>query len=245
MRAEERVPRDDAAFGVVTKYWDNIRACIEIKTLPDELETAGVSWKYYGRPDQWQNAMQAVRHIRFGPLWNKVVDPANFLTDIQHRKLPAVSWLIPPEGLNDHPGNNVSVCAGENWTVQQVNAVMQSPYWKNTVIVVVWDDFGGFYDHLAPPHYDIMGLGPRTPALIISPYTRQGSNPDGGYVDHTDYEFSSVLKFIEDLHGLKPLTDRDGKADPLSGALDFSAPPRLDPVVYPYRSDCPYYTQPS
>jgi phospholipase C len=244
MRAEERVPRDDTAFGTVTRYWENIRICFDIHTLPDELEKNGVSWKYYGRPDQWQNAMQAVRHIRFGPMWNKVEDPANFLTDINKHKMPAVSWLIPPEGLNEHPGNGVSVCAGENWTVQQVNAVMQSEYWKSTVIVVVWDDFGGFYDHLPPPHYDIMGLGPRTPALIISPYTRQGSNPEGGFIDHTDYEFSSVLRFIEDLHGLKPLTGRDARANPLAGALDFTKPPRLDQQVFPYRSDCPYYTQP-
>src|SRR5439155_25919650 len=183
------------------------------------------------------------RHIRFGPLWKKVVEPDTFLSDVKHNKLPAVSWLIPPEGLNEHPGNGVSVCAGENWTVQQINAVMQSKYWKSTVIVVVWDDFGGFYDHLAPPHYDIMGLGPRTPALIISPYTRQGSNPEGGFIDHTVYEFSSVLKFIEDLHHLPSLTARDRTADPLSGALDFTKPPRLDPLVFPYRSDCPYYTQ--
>ena len=93
---------------------------------------------------------------------------------------------------------------------------------------MVWDDFGGFYDHVKPPHYDIMGLGPRTPALIMSPYTRAGDNRDGGSIDSTVYEFSSVLKFIEDLHGLKPLTDRDAQASPLAGAFDFSQPPRLD-----------------
>jgi phospholipase C len=245
MTDEEKVPRDPQAFGQVTRYWHNVRLCFDIKTLPDELEAAGVSWKYYGHPDQWQNAMQAIHHIRYGPMWNKVVEPDTFLSDVKHGNLPAVSWLIPPEGVNEHPGNGVSVCAGENWTVQQINAVMQSKYWASTLIVVVWDDFGGFYDHLAPPHYDIMGLGPRTPALIISPWTRRGSNPDGGYIDHTDYEFSSVLRFIEDLHGLKPMTERDARANPLSGALDFTHPPHLERVIYPYRSDCPYYTQPS
>jgi phospholipase C len=81
---------------------------------------------------------------------------------------------------------------------------------------------------VAPPHYDIMGLGPRAPALIISPYTRSGDNPDGGSIDSTIYEFSSVLRFIEELHGLKPLTDRDAQASPLAGAFDFSDPPNLD-----------------
>jgi phospholipase C len=134
------------------------------------------------------------------------------------------------------------VCAGENWVVEQVNAVMESPYWKSTAIVIVWDDFGGFYDHVVPPHYDIMGLGPRTPALIISPWTRRGENPEGGYIDSTTYEFSSVLAFIEDVFGLPWLTKRDGRADPLSGAFDFEAEPRLEPLILDYRDDCPYGT---
>jgi phospholipase C len=245
MADEDKVPRDPEAFGRVTKYWENRRACIEIDTLPDELEKAGVSWKYYARPDQWQNAMQAVKHIRFGPLWKKVVDPDTFITDVNKHNLPAVSWLIPPEGLNEHPGNGVSVCAGENWSVQHINAIMRSEYWKSSLIVLVWDDFGGFYDHLPPPHYDIMGLGPRTPALIISPWTRQGDNPARGYVDSTDYEFSSVLRFIEDRWNLATLTDRDARANPLTGALDFTEPPRLQPLIKPYRKDCPYNTNPT
>jgi phospholipase C len=83
-----------------------------------------------------------------------------------------------------------------------------------------------------------MGLGPRTPALIISPYTRTGDNPDGGYIDSTVYEFSSVLRFIEDLHGLDPMTDRDAQADPLSGAFDFTAPPNTKKLILKPR-DCP------
>jgi phospholipase C len=130
------------------------------------------------------------------------------------------------------------VCIGENWTVQYVNAVMRSESWPTTAIVIVWDDFGGFYDHVPPPHYDIMGLGPRTPALVISPYTRRGDNPDGGSIDSTVYEFSSVLRFIEELHGLKPMTDRDAQADPLSGAFDFTKGPRLEKLILKQR-DCP------
>jgi phospholipase C len=90
-----------------------------------------------------------------------------------------------------------------------------------------------------------MGLGPRTPALIISPWTRQGDNPAGGYVDSTDYEFSSVLRFIEDRWNLATLTDRDARAAPLTGALDFTKPPRLQPLIKPYRKDCPYNTNPT
>ncbi len=236
----------------ISAYWEQTRTCVPIKSLPDELQAAGIDWKYYSEKDHWMNALQAIRHDRFTPaIWSKVQDPANFLSDIKNGDLPEVSWLIPPESYNEHPGDSdpnspsyspISVCAGENWTVNQINAVMNSDYWASTAIVVVWDDFGGFYDPVKPPHYDVMGLGPRTPALIISPYTRAGDNPEGGYVDHTDYEFSSVLKFIEDLHGLKSLTDRDAQADPLSGAFDFTKPPRMDKLVLPLRQDCPYGT---
>ena len=148
---------------------------------------------------------------------------------------------MPPEGLNEHPGLGVSVCDGENWTVQQVNALMESRAWKSTALVIVWDDFGGFYDHVPPPHLDTMGLGPRTPALILSPWTVRGSSRDGGSIDSTTYEFSSVLRFIELLHGLKPLTDRDADADPLTGAFDFTQRPHPKPFVLPYRTDCPNY----
>ena len=123
--------------------------------------------------------------------------------------------------------------------MQQVNALQHSDYWKSTVLVIVWDDFGGFYDPVVPPHYDIMGLGPRTPALVISPYTKQGNNPRGGYVDHTVYEFASVLRFIEDMFDLPPMTARDKRADPLIGALDFDHPD-FKPLILPYRQNCPY-----
>jgi phospholipase C len=223
----------------IAAYWESTRTCINMKVLPDKLERNGISWKYYANADSWMNALQAVRHVRFGPLWEKVQPPETFLEDLEAGDLPAVSWLIPPEGSpNEHPGTGNNICLGQNWTVEYLNAVMQSEYWASTAIVMVWDDFGGFYDHVEPPHYDVMGLGPRTPALIISPWTKPGGNPDGGSIDSTVYEFSSVLRFIEDLHGLKPMTDRDEQADPLSGAFDFSQEPRLDPLIIEPR-DCP------
>ncbi len=120
--------------------------------------------------------------------------------------------------------------------------IMKSEYWPSTAIVVVWDDFGGFYDHVPPPHVDVFGFGLRTPALIISPWTRRGDNPNGGSIDSTTYEFSSVLAFIERLHELKPLTDRDAAADPLSGAFDFTQEPNLKKLVLPLRQECPYGT---
>jgi phospholipase C len=225
----------------IASYWNpKQRLCFNIKTLPDELTKAGVSWKYYSYDDDIMNAMQAIKHIRYGPEWSKVVPPDRFITNLDKGALPAVSWVNPPESFNEHPGAGVSVCAGENWTVEYVNAIMHSPYWRSTAIVVVWDDFGGFYDHVPPPHFDVLGLGPRAPALIISPWTRRGSSPNGGYVDHTTYEFSSVLRLIEDMFHLPAMTQRDKQADPLLGAFDFNAKPHLKKLVLPYRTDCPY-----
>src|ERR671914_108203 len=109
---------------------------------------------------------------------------------------------------------------------------------------LIWDDFGGFYDHVNPPQYDIFGLGPRTPALILSPYTREGDNPLGGAIDSHTYEFASVLRFIEEVFGLGSLTHRDAQADPLTGAFDFSSPPDMRRLILPLRKDCPYGTTP-
>jgi len=229
MGLEDHFLDDPANLFKIAGYWVRTPTCINIKVLPDELQKAHVSWKYYADTDQWMNALQAIRHVRFSSMWNKVQPPETILSDLQNDQLPDVSWLIPPEGNpNEHPGGGVNICEGENWTVDYLNAIFHSDAWSSTAIVIVWDDFGGFYDHVVPPHYDIMGLGPRTPALIISPYTVAGSNPDGGSIDSTVYEFSSVLRFIEELHGLPAMTDRDAQASPLAGAFDFSQPPNRD-----------------
>jgi phospholipase C len=241
MEIEQRPLGDQPELMVeIRRFWETVRTCLDIRTLPDELEDAGISWAYYSDTNRWQNALQAIRHIRRGPMWRKVQRPNRFLVDVKRERLPHVSWLVPPEPFNEHPGSGKSVCAGENWTVQQVNAVMRSTYWRNAVIIIVWDDFGGFYDHVPPPHYDIMGLGPRTPALIISPWSRPGNNRNGGSIDHTTYEFSSVLAFIEDMFGLPPLSARDAMADPLTGAFEFDGDPRLKRLILPYRDGCPY-----
>lgn len=241
MDLEDRIAVNGDDTYALAEYWGSLRLCFDIPVLPDQLEDAGISWKYYANENAWMNALQMIRHVRFGSMWNKVVPPDEFVPDVRRGDLPAVSWVIPPESFNEHPGGGKSVCGGENWTVNLVNSIMRSEFWRSTVIVVVWDDYGGFYDPVPPPHVDHMGLGPRTPALIISPYARRGDGPDGGHVDHTVYEFSSVLRLIELVFGLDPMTERDANADPLSGAFDFEHP-RFKKLVRPLRSDCPYGT---
>ena len=222
-------------------FWGRIRLCFDIPILPDQLEGAGVSWKYYANENAWMNALQMIEHVRYGPMWQNVRPPSEFVRDVRDGEMPAVSWIVPDESYNEHPGEGKSTCAGENWTVHQINTIMQSEYWRSTAIVVVWDDFGGFYDHVPPPQVDIMGLGPRTPALIISPYTRRGESVGGGHVDSNVYEFSSVLALMERVFDLEPMTERDAAADPLSGAFDFENP-RFKKLILPLRDDCPYGT---
>ena len=216
-RLERRVDLDGVAA-----YWERVAACFDFEVLPDQLTKKGISWRYYADEGSWMNALLAIRHMRFSDHWGKdIVPEERFIEDIERGRLRKVSWVVPGPGVNEHPGGP-SVCVGENWTVQHVNAIMRSKFWKSTAIFITWDDFGGFFDHLPPPQYDVMGLGPRVPMLIISPWTKQG------YVDDTVYEFSSVLKFIEKVHGLKCMTPRDCAADDMSSAFDLttSALPR-------------------
>jgi phospholipase C len=210
MRAEEApdVPE-------VESYWQEVEPCFDFKVLPDLLEEAGISWRYYGNAG-FYSALLAIRHIRFSEHWGTdVVREDRFMQDIRANRLREVSWVLPGVGYDEHPGATHSVCKGENWTVRHLNALMKSPMWGSTAVIIVWDDFGGFYDHVPPPHLDVMGLGPRVPLLIISPWAKRG------FVDDTTYEFSSVLKFIETLHGLEPLTDRDRQADDMMDAFDL------------------------
>jgi phospholipase C len=120
--------------------------------------------------------------------------------------------------MSEHPP--ASVCMGENWTVEQLNAVMSGPDWDSTVVFLTWDDFGGFYDHVAPPVVDNFGFRPRVPLLIISPWAKRG------HITHTTLEFSSVLKFIEERFDLDPLTERDQDANDLIDSFDFDHRPR-------------------
>ena len=201
--------------------------CFNFRTLADNLEVAGLTWKYYapqkGESGYIWSALDAIQHIRLTPLWEeRVVPTSQFASDALNSRLPAVSWLVVGSGMSEHPP--ASVCAGEDWTVQQLNAVMQSPDWNSTAVFLTWDDFGGFYDHVPPPKVDNFGFGPRVPFLIISPYSKPG------YISHTQYEFSSVLKFIEIRFGLPPLSDRDTLANDILDSFDFNQLP-LSPLI--------------
>jgi phospholipase C len=240
----------DAAVQTTVEVMDangnisNVFPCFEFQTVADRLESAGIPWKFYapvaGQIGYIWSVLNAIGHIRNGPLWSsRVVPYGQFLTDAAAGSLPAVSWLIPDFPVSDHPSRpglpggpaTISECEGENWTVQNINAIMQGPDWPTTAIMLVWDDFGGFYDHVPPPAVDYYGLGIRVPFIVISPYVKEG------IVSHTVYENASVLQFIETRFGLKALTNRDVVANSLLDMFDFSQPP-APPLILPLRS-CP------
>lgn len=164
---------------------------------------------------------------------------ANLFTALKNGTLPAVSWIIPSGKYSEHP--TASIQDGQTYVTGIINAVMQSPDWNSTAIFLSWDDWGGFYDHVAPPVVDANGFGLRVPALVISPYARQG------YIDHQVLSHDAYLKLIEDvfLNGIRLNPQTDGRPDSrpsvreemtilgnLLDDFDFSQPP-LPPVILP------------
>ena len=218
----------DAPAGVTVTTMDadgelkDRRPCFDFPTVADSLNATGLSWKYYAAPAgergyAW-SAFDAIEHIRRSAQWHtNVVTPDQFLADATANALPNVAWITTETALSEHPPNDI--CSGENLTVEFINAVMNSPDWDSTVIFVLWDDFGGWYDHVQPPVVDQLGLGPRVPMLIISPWTK------AGYIEHRTLEFSSVVRFIEQVYRLPFLTHRDADSADLWDAFDFSQAP--------------------
>jgi phospholipase C len=214
--------------------------CFDFSTMGDLLDAHGISWKYYapapGADGYVWSSYDAVKHIRNGIDWAAHVVPyTNFATDAAAGNLPAVSWLVEPHNVSDHPP--AGICEGENWTVQQINAVMKNAaLWSTTAIILTWDDFGGFYDHVAPPKgpNGQIEYGFRVPGIVISPYSQPG------FIDHTMYSYPSMLKFIEITFGLPPIgtgTGLDASANDLGNTQNYVQTP-LPPLVLSTRT-CP------
>jgi len=207
---------------------------VNFPVIMDELDSRGITWKYYSgfaphlnftvfNP---MNPLPAFESFRTNAsrLQNLAPNKA-FQNDVRNGTLPNVTWVMPL-GSQDEEGGRYSVTAGEQYVVSTINTVMQSKYWNSTAIFVTWDDWGGWYDHVAPPQVDSFGLGFRVPCLVISPYAKQA------FVDHTQTDFTSILKFIETVYSLPPLTSRDAAASSMQEAFDFSQAPRT-PLVLP------------
>jgi phospholipase C len=216
-------------------------------TLRDLFDAASpaISWKYYApalgdRGGIW-SAFDVIYPVRYGPEWTaNVISPqATILTDISGGNLAQMSWVVPDNEDSDHPGSGSD--DGPSWVASIVNAIGESQYWNSTAIIVVWDDWGGFYDPVVPlcasgsPCRDNQG-GPgfRVPMLVIAPYSTVGQGSKGGYISNEAYSFGSTIRFIEDTFGLGRLGTTDETTNsigPESGSqggdmLDYNQSPR-------------------
>lgn len=198
-------------------------------TIGDRLSEKNIRWAWYA--GGWNNAVAGhadttfqYHHQPFAYYHNygpgskaraeHLKDGADLLSDIQQGKLPEVAFYKPIGALNAHPGYT-DVLSGEQHVADLVAKIEQSPAWKDSVIIVTYDEYGGFWDHVPPPRVDDFGPGTRVPTLVISPFAKRG------FVDHTPYDTTSILKLIELRFGLKPLGPRDEAAAGLLNAFEF------------------------
>jgi phospholipase C len=214
--------------------------CFTYPTLRDLLDARKVSWLYFTNTSLayvW-NAFDAIKAVRYGPEWaqNIVIPQTSIFQTISNGQLPAVSWVIPDAVDSDHPSYHSDT--GPSWVADIVNAIGQSSYWPSTAIIVLWDDWGGEYDNVPPPQLDGQGLGMRVPMLLLSAYARETSASQPGYVSHTQYEFGSIVKFIEDNWSLGRLYQTDMRANSILDCFDFTQSPRtFTPIATKYRKE--------
>ena len=224
----------------------------------------GVSWAYYvfkgTEPDCDDDAAMSCAPVGQSAQTPGIWNPLPYFTDVQQDdqlaniqslsdffsaakagSLPAVSWIVPNGTVSEHPPGLIT--AGQTYVTGLINTIMESPDWDSTAIFLAWDDWGGFYDHVAPPHVDENGYGLRVPGLVISPYARRG------LIDHQTLSFDAYVKFIEDdfMDGQRLDPQTDGRPDPrpdvredepelgdLTADFDFNQAP-LPPLLLPLR----------
>jgi phospholipase C len=216
----------------------------DILTIFDRLEEAGISWKFYvqnydpsinyrtseqisgNRASQviWVPVLNMARFLDDPELSSHIVDLSEYFTDLENGTLPAVAY-IAPSGASEHPPG--SIRSGQKFVKSLIQALMRSSAWESSAFMVMYDDWGGWYDHVVPPQVDEFGYGMRVPAFMVSAYAKRG------HIESTALDFTSVMKFIEANWDIEPLAERDANANNFLTAFDFSAPPR-EPVFIPF-----------
>ena len=205
--------------------------CFDRDSILQKMDDRYVSWHYYQEfkgSGEW-HAPDAIEAIRNGPSYANVKWPSSsVLDDIKYGRLAEVSFVTPSGLESDHSGRNNG--SGPSWVASIVNAIGEnSSYWNSTAIIVTWDDWGGWYDHVPPKIFNSYELGFRVPMIVVSPYAKPN------YVSHVPYEFGSILKFIEETFGVASLGTTDTRANDLSDCFNFSAVPRaFRPIAAKY-----------
>jgi phospholipase C len=212
--------------------------CKDFQTIFDSLATAGHSWRYYTNSTQgFWSVPENIQHLYGSP--NIVIPSTQFLSDVANNNLADVTYVAPKSGAySDHPGMAKTWCYGPDWVAQVVNAVGQSPYWKNTAVVLYWDDWGGWFDHVVPPagplNPDPFEYGFRVPLIVISPYAKVGT------IDHTARTYVSTLRLIEETFKVPSLGTTDKyEPDGLDSMFDFAQKPiKYAPINPPTGTNC-------
>jgi phospholipase C len=206
----------------------------ETKPLPPGVSRdVGINDQFYPDPKRFWiwNPLPGFKAVRDNPAdMARLVPLGQYFEDLKRGTLPQVAWIVPDTEDSEHPPEPIA--QGMWYVTRLINALMQSRYWKDSAIVLTWDDYGGFYDHVEPPFVDAYGYGPRVPTIVISPYAKPG------YISHETYDFTSVLKFIEERWGQTYLTARDHYALDLRDCFDFNQAPN-PPLVIPIPAHVP------
>ena len=196
--------------------WACPTTCYDLPTIGEELTHRRISWKSYG--DELYNPFRSINRYANDHAHN--VEVSQLFDDIDSGSLPAVAWIRPSFPDSEHPGYDIH--RGEQWTVSVIDAIMRSRVWQSTAILVTWDDAGNVTDHVTPPIVlgspagTVLRYGERVPLLVISAFTKAGT------VSHVVLSHVSLLKFIEDVFRLRPLTFRDRSANGLDGFFDLT-----------------------
>jgi phospholipase C len=216
----------------------------DVPTIFDRLEERGISWKFYvqnydpqityrtlseysgNRTSQviWVPLLNIDRFIDDPNLSSHIVELSEYFVDLENGTLPAVAYIVP-SGASEHPPG--SLRSGQKFVKSLIQGLMRSTSWEKSAFLLLYDDWGGWYDHVPPPQIDENGYGMRVPGILVSAYSRRG------YIDNTELDFTSVLKFIEENWNLEPLAGRDANANSFMTAFDFSQPPR-QPFFIPF-----------
>jgi phospholipase C len=202
----------------------------DLPTIGDRMSDKGVTWAWYsggwndavaGKPDPLfqfhHQAFAFFRNTANGTPGAKehLKDELDLIAGIEKGELPQVVFFKPAGEDNEHPGY-ASVLAGERHTADLIKMIERSPLWKDTAIIIAYDENGGLWDHVAPPKIDRWGPGTRVPALVISPFAKKG------FIDHTQYDTTSILKLIETRFGLAPLGTRDAATNDMTNAFELN-----------------------
>ena len=206
----------------------NGTSCKDFETIFDLVANAGKTWRYYSNGTaSFFSTTQSIQHLYNSP--NFIPNSRQFASDVAAGNLANVTFVMPySEKVSDHPETVKKACAGPNWVASLVNAVGNSQFWNNTAIIIWWDDWGGWYDHVSPP----TGPGPswlghpnpyedafRVPLLVLSPYATIGT------IDHNPRTFVSALNLIEEAYGLPSLGTTDQFEPGLDSMFNFNQSP--------------------